>query len=259
MAFSKQELLDLRYAKSLLEDPSLAAKVTSALGVPIEKGFEMLPEGWRARVSKATQLSLQRALDAAVFSIRERKTASSFDLAHKLAVGATGAAGGAFGLTALAVELPVSTTIMLRSVAAIAATEGHDVRDLRTRLDCLEVFALGAPTPDDDGAESGYFAVRAALGQVVSDAARYVTKHGLAAKNAPALVRLITTIAGRFGIVVSEKAAAQAVPVLGAAGGAVINTLFIDHFQDAAHGHFIIRRLEGVHGAEAVREAYEAL
>ncbi|MEE8311423.1 MAG: EcsC family protein [Candidatus Binatia bacterium] len=259
MALSKEELLDLRYAKSLLEDPSLAAKITGTLGVPIEKGFELLPEGWRTRVGAAVRVSLERALDAAVFSIRASSERRSFDLAHKIAVGATGAAGGVFGLTALAVELPVSTSIMLRSIAAIAGSEGHDVADLRTRLDCLEVFALGAPSPADDAADSGYFAARAALGQVVADATRYVAKHGLAAKNAPALVRLIAAIAGRFGIVVSEKAAAQAVPVIGAAGGALVNTLFMDHFQDVAHGHFIIRRLDRIHGEDAVQAAYERL
>jgi hypothetical protein len=72
-------------------------------------------------------------------------------------------------------------------------------------------------------------------------------------------VRLITLIASRFGVVVSQKAAAQLVPVIGAAGGALINTIFIGHYQDMARGHFIVRRLERAHGAEPVRLAYEKL
>ena len=76
--------------------------------------------------------------------------------------------------------------------------------------------------------------------------------------SAPAIVRLFTIVASRFSIVVSEKASAQAVPIVGAIGGAVINTLFIDHFQDMARGHFIVRRLERRHGAEAVQLAYES-
>jgi len=47
--------------------------------------------------------------------------------------------------------------------------------------------------------------------------------------------------------------------VIGAAGGALINTLFIGHYQDMARGHFIVRRLEKIHGAEPVRLAYEDL
>ncbi len=72
-------------------------------------------------------------------------------------------------------------------------------------------------------------------------------------------MRLIGLIAARFGIVVSEKAAAQLVPVLGAAGGALINTIFISHYQDMARGHFIVRRLEKIHGTQPVRIAYEDL
>jgi len=81
-----------------------------------------------------------------------------------------------------------------------------------------------------------------------------LSQHG-----APAIVRLISQVATRFSIVVSEKAAAQAVPVVGALGGAAINSLFIDHFQDMGRGHFIVRRLERLHGQEEVRRLYDDL
>ena len=67
---------------------------------------------------------------------------------------------------------------------------------------------------------------------------------------------MISQISSRFGLQVTEKAAAQSLPLLGAAGGAVINSLFIDHFQNMARGHFIVLRLEQVHGQEIVRQAY---
>jgi hypothetical protein len=73
------------------------------------------------------------------------------------------------------------------------------------------------------------------------------------------LIRLIALIAARFQIQVSEKAAAQMVPIIGAAGGAVINLLFIDHFQDMSRGHFTVRRLERQYGSETVRRAYEQI
>ena len=72
-------------------------------------------------------------------------------------------------------------------------------------------------------------------------------------------MRLIAQLATRFGVNVSEKAAAQAVPVIGAAGGAVINVLFIDHFQDMARGHFTVRKLERIYSSERIREEYERL
>ena len=68
---------------------------------------------------------------------------------------------------------------------------------------------------------------------------------------------LVAAIGARFGIVVSEKAAVQAIPIIGAAGGAMVNTVFIGHYQDMARGHFIVRRLEKIHGAEPVHAAYE--
>lgn len=171
----------------------------------------------------------------------------------------SGGIGGAFGLVALAVELPISTTIMLRSIADIARSEGEDLKSRESQLSCLEVFALGGPNKSDDAAESGYFGIRSALAAAVTDAAKFAASHGAVNEGAPALVRLITKIAARFSIPVTEKAAAQAVPIIGAAGGALINTLFIDHFQDIARGHFVVRRLERIYGESLVRKTYETL
>jgi hypothetical protein len=148
---------------------------------------------------------------------------------------------------------------MLRSVADIARSEGENIQNIESQIACIEVFALGGPSRGDNASESGYFAVRAALAKTISKAAEYIAKSGLSEEGAPALVRLITQIAQRFSIQVSEKAAAQAVPAIGAAGGAIVNTLFIDHFQDMARGHFIIRRLERKYGKDIVEETYKSV
>ena len=259
MNISNQDLEDLRYAKSLLENPGLAVRLTNLLGTPIEKGFELLPEKWYDTVQKATSKSLHTALDFAIVTMGDKTKRASSDRFHKVLVAATGAGGGALGLPALAVELPLSTTIMLRSIADIARSEQEEISLLETKLACLEVFALGGTLPSDDAAEQGYFAVRAALASAVSEAAQYIAKKGLSQKGAPAIIRLINTIAARFGVVVSEKAAAQSVPLVGAAGGAIINTIFIDHFQEMARGHFIVRRLERAYGTELVKREYEKL
>ena len=72
-------------------------------------------------------------------------------------------------------------------------------------------------------------------------------------------MRLVTAIAARFGVIVSEQVAAKAVPVIGAASGSVINILFMDHFQDMARGHFIVKRLETKYGVARIKEVYEQL
>lgn len=48
-----------------------------------------------------------------------------------------------------------------------------------------------------------------------------VLLHVAVAEGGPVLVRLIAQIASRFGVVVTQKLSAQAVPIIGALGGAV--------------------------------------
>ena len=261
MTLPKADLDDLKRAKALLENPGIAAKLSSFVGSPVEHGMKMLPARLQSGVHKATEAALLKALDVAVNSLGEARPAHrSRDRMHTIAAAASGAAGGAFGIVALTWELPLSTTLMLRSIADIATTEGENPRHLETKLACLTVFALGSTrSTRDNAAESGYFAARAALASAVSEAAKHLAQKGIGKSGGPALVRLISLIGARFGIVVSEKVAAQAVPIIGAAGGALINTLFIGHYQDMARGHFIVRRLEKIHGSETIRRAYDRI
>lgn len=256
MPISREHLEQLAEAMRLLETPGLAAKATSLIGTSIEKGFALLPDKWSQRIGESTRDALMVAMRAALLTMGRQEN-QAYPFWHKMAAVASGAAGGAFGLPALVVELPISTTIMCRSIADIARANGESLDSVGTRLACIEVFALGGTSKQDDAAETGYFAVRAALAKAVSEAAQYLASQRVAEESAPALVRLIALIAGRFQIQVSEKVAAQAVPVIGAASGAVINLLFIDHFQDVSRGHFTIRRLERHYGSDEVRAAYE--
>jgi hypothetical protein len=159
----------------------------------------------------------------------------------------------------LPIELHVTVGIMLRAIADAARAEGEDLRTPEARLACLEVFALGGSSRKDDASETGYFAVRVALAREVTRAAEHVLRRGVAEQGAPAVVRLLTRIAQRFSLQVSEKVAAEAVPLVGALGGATINVVFIDHFQAMARGHFTVRRLERRYGPAAVRGRYERL
>jgi hypothetical protein len=259
MTLSPDDLDALRYAKRLLENPGLAAKITNVIGRPIEKGLDLLPQKWAQVVAVATRTSLETALQVALATMGDTPRAPSWERLHKLAAATTGAAGGAFGLAGLSIELPVSTTLMVRSIADIARSEGERLATPEAKLACLEVFAMGGRSSSDDASESAYFFVRGTLARAVSEAAKYLAERGAAEKGAPAILRLITQLAARFGVNVSEKVAAQAVPVIGAAGGALINLLFIDHFQDMARGHFIVRRLERAYPPGMVREEYERL
>ena len=256
---ASDELRDLAYAKTLLEHPGLTARLANLLGSPLERGFAMLPQRWSETVGKATRSALIRALELAIATMGKRSARKSSEFFHKVLVGASGGLGGAFGLAALPIELPISTGIMLRSIADIARSEGHDLRVTETNLACLEVFALGGRSSDDDAAENSYWPIRIALAKTISEAATFIVERGVIEEGAPIIIRLIGAIASRFGIIVSEQVAAKAIPVVGAASGSIVNVLFIDHFQDMARGHFIVKRLEAKYGTERVRRLYEGL
>lgn len=279
-AMTETDVVELKRAKMILENPGFAMKAVNYLGKPIEKGLEALPTG----VMDTVQVGLEKAADAALFSMKDIPGESKSNWFHKAAVAATGAVGGFFGLGALAIELPISTTLMLRSVADVARSHGESLEDIEVKFECLKVLALGGTSSGDDEVESAYWAVRGTLGKVVSEAAaeaasRIAVKEtadaaaraatSAAAKAAseaaeqvatktstPVLIKLIESVAERFGVSVSEKMLAQAVPVAGAVGGAAINTMFMDHFQDMAEGHFVVRKLERQYGVEVVREKY---
>jgi EcsC protein family len=253
-----KETEDLRRAVACLEGASFAQRLTDAVGRPVGMLSRTMPQSVRRIIAHVSETALRSALKLALRTLDLNAPAKPANRAHKLAAAASGAVGGALGLAALPVELPISTTILLRSIAEIAREEGEDLTAPEAAFACVEVFALGGQG-GETAFESGYFTVRAALAKSVSDSAHFVAAQGAAALPAPVIARLISQVAARFGVVVSEKLAAQAAPVLGAIGGAAVNAAFADHFQTLARGHFIVRRLERQNGASVVAFEYQRL
>ena len=256
-ALSPEDEAVLADAMRALEATSFAANLSGLVGRQLGFAGELLPARVTEVADKAAGAALGFALRGAVRSLSGERRPPQNRL-HLAAVAATGAIGGAFGLATLPVELPLSTTLILRSVADIAQSAGEDLHDPEAVLSCLEVFALGTGGDAALG-ESSYFAVRALLAKSVTEAARHIMARGVADEAAPVLSRLLGQIASRFGLVVSQKLVAQAVPVIGAVTGAAINAAFMDHYQRLARGHFAVRHLERVYGPELVRAAYERL
>lgn len=147
----------------------------------------------------------------------------------------------------------MTTSLMLRSIADIAHSQGEDLRTVEARLACLQVFALGGRSKEDDAADIGYYGLRAML------ALHFLDYAGTGGVAVPAAINVARAIAARLGMVISDQVAARMIPVAGAISGALMNLAFMQHFQDVARGHFTVRRLERKHGPEAVRLAYEEL
>ena len=131
---TEPDLADLRYAKSILENPSLTAQISDVVGTPIEKVLQHVPEKLNSKIGDITHRALLKVLEIAIASLGYVQRSRSEDWIHKFVATGTGATGGLFGFTALAVELPVSTGIILRSIADIARSEGHDLTHLEVRL-----------------------------------------------------------------------------------------------------------------------------
>ena len=265
-----------------LENPGLAGKLAEVIGTPVEKLLDRLPDVIQSKIDEATQSALEGALKIALKTIGEGDGSRPWNMTHKVLASMSGMAGGFFGAPALLAELPVTTGIMLRSIADIARSHGEDLRETESQLACLEVFALGSGGPeaataeaeevvaagadgeespaaadDSDFAEAGYYVARAALAQQVKATVTALSK-GTVPGLPSVASKLVSKISARYGLAVSEKAAAQAVPIVGAVGGGLVNVLFMDHFQDTAEAHFTIRQLERKYGERTVREAYRA-
>ena len=248
----------LAKAVKQLEHQGVAISLANKVGVPVEVLMKRLPSPVQHVISRTVHKSLERCLHVALRNIDSQSMAAPSNQRHTLMTATSGAVGGFFGLPGLVFEMPVSTTLMLHSIAEIARSHGENLDDPEAALSCLEVFALGAK---HKGAEidSAYYATRTALAQATREAASYIAQKGLEKSGAPVLVRFISIIASRFGVEVAEKVAAQMVPIVGAAGGAALNVMFTTHFQTVAEGHFTIRELERRYGALAVQGQYKRL
>jgi EcsC protein family len=246
-------------AVAILERESFVARLAELTGEPVTRILGRLPSVVNYQIQRAVNGALGKALDVALYK-GDWRLLEPGTLVFKALSGVTGGVSGFFGLATLAVELPVTTTLMLRSIAGIARRHGENLNHPGGRLACLEVFALGPRrnAKKGPGAETTYLATRTFLAKAVSEAAQVMAEQGVARTSAPVILDLIAAVGSRFGLIVSEKVAAGAIPVVGAIGGAAVNVAFMDHFQQLAEAHFSIRSLERRHGAPDVLRYYEA-
>ena len=199
-----------------------AMQAIQLLGGQAESILERLPAPVRNQISVSTYQALELSFQAAA---RTRGTLpDTGPISSRLATVASGAAGGFGGLPSAIVELPITTTILFRSIQDIAASYGFDPTHEDTRADCLQVFASAGPLAEDDGTDLSFLSMRMGL-------------------TGASVQTLLKQIAPRLAAVLGQKLAAQTVPVLGAATGAAINLSFTRYYQEVAHVHFGLRKL----------------
>ncbi len=267
-----QDLETIKKARSSMEDIGYMMQGLNKLGGTIESGIKMIPQKHQLWLQTHIDKILMTMVKSNLTTMQKGKSLKKpSSKVYKALVTSTGALSGAFGSTTgigtaiFATELAISTNFIMRSIMDIARSEGEDIYDLETQLSCLHVFALGGDSKDDDGLETSYYTSRMVLDNAVKNAGSYLSKNGIGGihklllNNANPLAKLISSITSRFSVQVSEKFIAQAVPLIGAAGGGSVNYMFINHFQKMAKAHFTIRRLERKYGAALVKTTYTQL
>ena len=209
-------------AKRYKSAGGLGISVLNLVGGSADSLLKTLPEGVRGNLEAATVTALNQAMKAANSSRNVVPDQKSW--LNQTVSAALGAAGGAGGLPTALAELPVTTTLLLRVIQGVAVEHGFDPQSENVQFDCVHVFSAAGPLSDDDGADLGFLAARVTL-------------------TGKAMQSLIAKVAPRLAVVLGQKLAAQAVPVLGAVAGAATNYAYTSYYQDMAHIHFGLRKL----------------
>ena len=210
-------------------------RAINKFGGKLEGQMAHLPKGLRRQIERITTDALTRAVSVAGHG----RHAPNFGPKAAPALAAfTGAVGGAGGIVTALAELPVTITVILHAILRAAEAEGFDTTLPEVRAEALRVLLAGGPLDADDGINTSFIGARMTL-------------------TGPALHKLLAKIVPGFATVLSQKLAAQAVPLLGALTGAGLNAAFLTHYRELAHIRFGLLRLTVLHGAEPVRAQFE--
>lgn len=250
VAFDAAEIDELRAIAALHDEAAgLMMQVVNWAGSQVDSLLAKAPQALLAKIDEASSLALREAYEVAVSTQGETDPAGFISQAlawaqgerwHKVASAVTGALGGAGGFAGTIVDLPVTTTLILRSIQQVAAAHGEDISQHEVRAQCVAVFGLGGTLPEDDDTDLGLFTTRLAL-------------------NGQTITAMISAVAPRFAAIVGQKLLTQATPLIGAVAGATINTIFTGYYQTMAHVHFRLRKLERAHDPDQVRACFERI
>lgn len=262
---TKEDYNLLSTAKSTMENVGIIMHGLNNVGGVIEKGVDLIPEKQQKWIGTKVNSVLMSVVSANLKTMtKEKIDVKPLNKTYKAVVFASGTGLGFFGAFGFGADLMVSTKFMIRSIMDVARSKGENVNEIETQLACIEVLALGGKSKNDDGLNTSYYTTRMALKASIKEASAYVAKNGSAEiieklLLSSAFIRFISQIASRFGVQVTEKFVAEAIPVIGAVGGGAINLIFIDHFQSMAGAHFTVRQLERKYGEEFIRNIYEEI
>ncbi len=259
---AESDIRFVREAAAYLESPPPLLRLTESLSQKAGGLLRGIPLSVRM-MSRRALLSVGEQAMAGVPRARASGTEPG-PRAHVAASLLSGGAGGPFGWSGLLLELPLSTAILLRSIADIAAATGADLRDRNVRRECLAVFGYGAAEEGAEPAPSPYVTLRMGLTALLNEGGRELAGGRLPrvwqelASGAPALTSAAEKLGARYNLESAGRILAKFIPYAGALAAAWVNAAFAAHFNRVARYHFGLRRLEQEHGSDEVRRVYDA-
>ncbi len=198
--------------------------------------------------------------------------ADSFRWGSSFLLGAEGAVLG--GITTIAEGIPgaqlvipsliltditTSMTLLSRHTCRIATAYGYPSRDSQNLPHLVAAMA-----PQTDDADEGYLALKTAVITSIRESSQFMARTAgmlvdrkLLEREAPQMIRLITYVADRLGVVVTQKELGILVPIAGAVLNSSINIAFQQVGHQTAKDYFRRIVLEDRYGEELVAYAIQ--
>jgi hypothetical protein len=151
-------------------------------------------------------------------------------------------------------DVTSSMTLLSRHTCRIASVYGFS-----SKLPENLPHVIAAMAPQTEATDEGYLAIKTAVvtsireaGQFMSRTAGVVMDRKVLEREAPQMIRLITYVADRLGVVVTQKELGILVPVAGAVLNSSINIAFQQLGHQLAKDYFRRLILEERYGDELV-------
>lgn len=132
--FSPEELDELREIVSQYRySKGLIVNLSSIIGKKAESWIEKVPDDWQSKIDGLVETALHTSYGLALQTQSNGETESLMNNAlawaqgerwHSVASAVSGAIGGLGGISTTLLEIPVTTTLALRSIQQVAASYG---------------------------------------------------------------------------------------------------------------------------------------
>jgi hypothetical protein len=156
-------------------------------------------------------------------------------------------------------DVTSSMTLLSRHTCRIATSYGYSSKNPENLPHLVAAMA-----PHSDDSDEGYLALKTAVvtsiresGQFMARTASMVLDRQVLEREAPQMIRLITYVADRLGIVVTQKELGLIVPIAGAVLNSSINVAFQQVGHQTAKDYFRRLILEDRYGDELVGYAIQ--